>query len=72
MLHVEHLSAGILQDLSLTLPRAQCTAICGPSGSGKNHITELHCRLSALSGLHPARGCSPGSAAGLETPLPLS
>ncbi|MER2862257.1 ABC transporter ATP-binding protein [Morganella morganii] len=50
MLHVEHLSAGILQDLSLTLPRAQCTAICGPSGSGKTTL------LNCIAGYLPYQG----------------
>lgn len=50
MLHVEHLSAGILQDLSLTLPRGQCTAICGPSGSGKTTL------LNCIAGYLPYQG----------------
>ncbi|OBU02096.1 ATP-binding cassette domain-containing protein [Morganella psychrotolerans] len=41
MLHIEHLSAGILRDLSLNLPQGQCSAVCGPSGSGKT--TLLNC-----------------------------
>lgn len=50
MLHIEHLSAGILSDISLTLPSGQCTAICGPSGSGKTTL------LNCIAGYRPYQG----------------
>ncbi len=50
MLTVQGLSAGVLQNVSLTLPDKSCVAIVGASGSGKTTL------LNAIVGVIPYQG----------------
>ncbi|KYK74517.1 sulfate transporter [Aggregatibacter actinomycetemcomitans serotype e str. SA2149] len=44
MLKIEHLSAGILRNISLSVEAGECVAIVGESGSGKTTL------LNAIAG----------------------
>ncbi len=50
MLTIQHLSAGVLQDICFTAPAGSCSAICGPSGGGKTTL------LNAIAGNLPYSG----------------